>query len=612
MRVQARTLVSLAVPLVLGFTASGGLSVSAGPGPGVGVVPQGLQSDAAYAGSFKANHVTNVFATTQQTSCYTPEVPYSGSLAPADGYTGESACAGAATTGEALGPYPTQAGSNPRYPATTPMLVKDHSESDLRVDPTNPSHLIGSSKWVVSAEGYNHLLGFYESFDGGRSWPVQGHIPGYEGWTDNTDPVGAFDGFGNYYEFVLPYEFYYNSDGSHNAQINDNKEPNPGIIAEVVAVTVHPAATPRTQTATNWITTHDGHTDVVAPYDSKGREPDKQWIAIDTNHSSLHFNRVYVMWAVFDGCCKSNTWISFADARADGTHTDWATPQILPTGPNNPQGDTYVLPHVDGHGTIWTTLTNTAPTKGFCCDKIFLDKSTDGGVTWSFVGNVADDIAAPPLIYANTQFRDGIEDTFVVGLKPLANGSFPLYVSYEDFSAGVDNLMLTMSADGGLTWSTPIQVNDNANPVDEFQPNLAAAANGRISVAFYDRRLACPAAGTAEAVGAGIALDTLNRNFTGSLPPYGASNYCVNSSIQFYDATLNHIGQNIRISQGTWDPQLNSMKPRGLNALEGFIGDYYGNITSGSTDYTTSVSTFDDGSNPNHFQQQVIATVPVP
>src|SRR5438874_13536766 len=99
---------------------------------------------------------------------------------------------------------------NPGYPAATPMLVKDHSESDLRVDPTNASHLIGSSKWFVSPEGYNHLLGFYESFDGGTSWTVQGHIPGYEGWTDNTDPVGAFDGFGNYYEFVLAYQFFYN------------------------------------------------------------------------------------------------------------------------------------------------------------------------------------------------------------------------------------------------------------------------------------------------------------------------------------------------------------------------------------------------------------------
>src|SRR5436305_13932610 len=111
----------------------------AAAGPGVGNIAQGTQTNKAYANSNQ--HVTNVFATTQQTSCYRPEVPYAANDGPNDGYSGEAPCNGAATTGEDLGPYPTQAGSNPGYPATTSMLVKDHSESDIRVDPTNPNHL---------------------------------------------------------------------------------------------------------------------------------------------------------------------------------------------------------------------------------------------------------------------------------------------------------------------------------------------------------------------------------------------------------------------------------------------------------------------------------------
>src|SRR5205823_3860349 len=174
--------------------------------------PPTTQSDASYAASYAANNVTNVVATSQKVSCFTPEAPFFAQVYP-DG--GMSACSGA-STGEDLGPYTTQAGSNPGYPAANAMLVKDHSESDIRVDPTNASHLIGTSKWFVSAEGYNHLLGFYESFDGGRTWSVQGHIPGYEGWTDDTDPVGAFDSYGNFYELILPYQFFYRADGSHN------------------------------------------------------------------------------------------------------------------------------------------------------------------------------------------------------------------------------------------------------------------------------------------------------------------------------------------------------------------------------------------------------------
>src|SRR5207248_3275420 len=102
--------------------------------------PQGC-AHIAYARSFASNNVVNIDATTQKVSCYTPEVPYFTNNGPAEGYSGESACGGASTTGEDLGPYATQATSNPGYPATTPMLVKDHSESDIRVDPTNPQHL---------------------------------------------------------------------------------------------------------------------------------------------------------------------------------------------------------------------------------------------------------------------------------------------------------------------------------------------------------------------------------------------------------------------------------------------------------------------------------------
>src|SRR2546430_11360077 len=46
-------------------------------------------------------------------------------------------------------------------------------------------------------------------------------------------------------------------------------------------------------------------------------------------------------------------------------------------------------------------------------------------------------------------------------------------------------------------------------------------------------RSPCPAAGSTEAAAAGLALDTVNPNYAGSLPPYGATNYCVNASVQF-------------------------------------------------------------------------------
>ena len=571
-------------------------------------VPQRTQSDKDYAKSFARYGVTNVVATTQRTSCYTPEVPFSTSDGPNDGYTGMSDCLGASNTGEALGPYATQVGSNPGYPAANPMLVKDHSESDIRVDPTNSNHLIGQSKWFVSAEGYNHLLGFYESFDGGASWPTQGHVPGYEGWTDNTDPVGAFDRYGNFYSLILPYQFFYNADGSHNFQKNTNREPNPAQPAELISVSVRPQGA---SGANDWITTHNGKPDFVAPYDSQGREPDKQWIGVDTNPASPFVDNVYAMWVVFTGPYTPHPVVSIAHANADGTHTDWSAPIALPEIGGTPQGSTYLFPHVTPDGAVYTTLVNETPAHGSFASTIWLDQSHDGGLTWTTGPAIVKDIPEPPFRFTNTTFRDGITATFGTG-NILVAGHYPLYVSWEDGSTGLDNVLLSASYDGGGTWTSPIQVNDNASPVDEFQPNLDVAANGTVSVAFYDRRLACPAAGTAEATGAGIALDQVNPAYSGSLPPYGATNYCVNASIQYYTPTLQPKGHNIRISQHTWDPQLNAAHTACPTCLTTFIGDYFGITSAGGKSYTTSVSTYDDGTNAAHYQQQVIAILSIP
>jgi hypothetical protein len=570
--------------------------------------PHGTQSDAAFAASFTARSVANVSATTQRVSCYAPETLYLDALTPADGYLdgGGSLCAGAATTGEDLGPYATQDVANPA------LRVKDHSESDLRIDPTNPRHLIGQSKWAVNAEGYNHLLGFYESFDGGATWPVQGHVPGYEGWTDNTDPVGAFDPWGNFYSLVLPYQFYYGNGGVHKFD-NGSKQANPTVPPEAIAVSVHPRTTLAGRTAAaSWITTHDGHPDYLMTADNAhSNDPDKQWIAIDTNPGSDHYGRVYAMWTLFV-FNPSVIYESHADARPDGTHSDWSTPQVLPTV-SGKRWDTYLLPHVAPDGTVWTTTTNNPQAKGFGTADVNLIWSTDGGASWQGPLPVTKNIAVPT--YQNTTFREGIVNTFAVAPKKVNDGPYPypLYVSWEaeDGAGGLSNVYLTASYDGGQNWTTPIKVNDNAGATEALQPNLDVAPNGTVVDAFYDRRLACPAQGSAAAAGAGIQFDPGTSASPGT--PYGRANYCVNTAAQFYGPGLNPIGNNIRLSANTWDPQLSALRPGCICSPGTFIGDYFGVASAGGITYTTSVSTYNGaGENPFFHQQQVVARVATP
>jgi hypothetical protein len=565
--------------------------------------PQGVQSDAAFAASAAAKGVTNVSATTQRVSCYAPETLYVDGLTPADGYLdgGGSACGGAATTGEDLGPYATQDVANPA------LRVKDHSESDLRIDPNNASHLIGQSKWFVDGEGYNHLLGFYESFDGGATWPVQGHVPGYEGWTDNTDPIGAFDPWGNFYSLVLPYQFYYDKSGGHHFD-NGSNQINPTVPPEAVAVAVHPHTTlPGKTAAASWITTHGGHPDyLMTAKNANTNDPDKQWITIDTNPASPHYGRVYAMWTIFV-FNPAVIYESHADARPDGTHSDWSAPQILPTITGK-RWDTYLLPHVAPDGTVWTTTTNNPQQQQFANADVNLIWSSDGGATWQGPLPVTKDIAVPT--YQNTTFREGIVNTFAVGPKKVS-GRYPLYVSWEDGATGLSNVYLTASYDGGQTWRTPIRVNDNGGATEALQPNLDVAADGTVVDAFYDRRLPCPSQGTAEATAAGIAYDPGTSASPGT--PFGRANYCVNTAAQFYRSNLSPVGHNVRLSTHTWDPQLSAPRPSCICSSSTFIGDYFGVASAGGSTFTTSVSTFNHaGENPAFHQQQVVARLSTP
>src|SRR3989454_12223358 len=54
-------------------------------------------------------------------------------------------------------------------------------------------------------------------------------------------------------------------------------------------------------------------------------------------------------------------------------------------------------------------------------------------------------------------------------------------------SSDLDGIAMTHSADGGLTWSVPVQVNADPN-VQAFTPTIHVRADGVIGVTYYDLR----------------------------------------------------------------------------------------------------------------------------
>ncbi len=98
-----------------------------------------------------------------------------------------------------------------------------------------------------------------------------------------------------------------------------------------------------------------------------------------------------------------------------------------------------------------------------------------------------------------------------------------------------------------------------------------------------------------------------------SEPAVVERDYCVNASVQFYAADLTPKGHNIRLSAHTFDPQLNAPHTSCATCLTTFLGVYFGLDTAGTTAFFTSVSTHnDDGTNPHHYQQQIVASLAIP
>jgi hypothetical protein len=124
-----------------------------------------------------------------------------------------------------------------------------------------------------------------------------------------------------------------------------------------------------------------------------------------------------------------------------------------------------------------------------------LIRSTDKGATWTRGPALR---AAKILSIGVTDPETGhpiraAEILFDVAVDPQSGN---LYAVWQDarFSGGRhDTIAFTMSADGGFTWSTPVQINKtpSVGPFGNrqaFTPSVHVASDGTVAVTYYDFR----------------------------------------------------------------------------------------------------------------------------
>lgn len=213
------------------------------------------------------------------------------------------------------------------------------------------------------------------------------------------------------------------------------------------------------------------------------KDQDKEWAVIDPRNG-----HIYVTWTQFDLYNskqeKDSTHILFSRSEDDGK--SWSKAErINQHGGNCLDDDRTVegaVPAVGPDGEVYVAWSFD--------EKIWFDRSLDGGKTWLPKDRVAADQPG-----GWTYSIPGISRTngLPVTVCDLSDGPNrgTIYVCWSDQRNGEDDtdIWLVSSKDRGETWTKPLRVNDDGPGKHQFFGWLTIdQSTGKLYIVYYDRR----------------------------------------------------------------------------------------------------------------------------
>jgi hypothetical protein len=219
---------------------------------------------------------------------------------------------------------------------------------------------------------------------------------------------------------------------------------------------------------------------------------DKEWAFVNRKVGPTG-NWIYCTWTQFDKYLNStnldSTHILFGRS-TDGGLTWTEVKRINKRGGTCVDGDYAVegaVPTAGPNGYIYVAWSGPNAVNDF---KIFVDRSTDGGVTW-----LNEDIIAANQVGGWDMTIPGINrcNGMPIIVADQSGGPYNGYIHlvYADQTNGTTDtdIWYIRSTNNGLNWSTPYKVNDDAPGRHQFFPWMTVdQVTGHIYSVFYDRR----------------------------------------------------------------------------------------------------------------------------
>jgi hypothetical protein len=336
------------------------------------------------------------------------------------------------------------------------VQVSNHGTSPVNENPVaaNPNNGL---QLESGGNDYNctSLQGFFNSDDGGNTWPHQHCMTLLSGKSGDGDPNVAYGLDGTAY--IL------------------------GIQAGTTTVIAYQKST---DNGVTWSTVAAGPTSFYP-----GGLTDKEWTEIDHTASSPFAGCIYTSITQFDSTFNKET--ITVDHSCNGG-TTWSGPKAVSTEANFPNVNQFSDLAIGNDGTVYATWVNctangAAGDCGGTTASVMFSKSTDGGNTWSTPTTIHTvKLAADSCFcafYGNVPTTS--ERVSEIPVIDVDAGS-TLYVA--DYNAGTFMQgRVTRSRDGGTTWGTPINVFGTSTS-DQFLNWLSVDdARGRVGVTYLLR-----------------------------------------------------------------------------------------------------------------------------
>ena len=257
-----------------------------------------------------------------------------------------------------------------------------------------------------------------------------------------------------------------------------------------------------------------GNPIVVAAKDARSHFLDKEWMAVDPTNPS----RVFVTYTDFDlsltSCGTDPSGepiprVAIELSRSTNGGATWSHPLVIDevcspvTVPGSfVQGSQVTVGPGGGVFVAWERYA-----ADFVTRDIRVRRSADHGVSFAPAVKVTDVTCVGDCIGLRGGFRDFIDLNSLVVERSSKRSNGTVYVAWQDgrkvrvadlgspsgFYSYAD-MLVVKSTDHGATWSGPMQINDNAEPLasgkgtDQYQGGLAVNGNGDLAACFYDRR----------------------------------------------------------------------------------------------------------------------------